>query len=348
MKRIYGVDVLKMMAMLMVVMLHVMERGGVFGACAEDARSLNFACFKVFYSACRCAVDCFVLATGYVMCRHTFKYSRIFKLWAEVVFYAAGMLLVAKCFFPTIEIGYKTVLQAVMPVSFDTYWFFTDYVGLFFCIPFLNRLLASLDKKTSWQMVSFGFVVWSVFASLSGNDIFNLNEGYSLVWFIYLYLVAGTISLHGVPAFVTSLLAAGLFGSSAMMTTVLCFLGDHVNRRWGVFGGCWGSYASPFVLIEAVSLLVICMRLEIKNGTLQRIIAFVAPSVFSVYILHSNPLFREMVQWNGKFAFLGHYPLPLMLAGIFACAALIFVACIGIDCVRRVVARKLRSWLGMQ
>ena len=82
MKRIYGIDVLKMMAMLMVVMSHIMERGGVFAVCAENARSLNFACFKVFYSACRCAVDCFVLATGYVMCRHTFKYSRIFSLFA--------------------------------------------------------------------------------------------------------------------------------------------------------------------------------------------------------------------------------------------------------------------------
>lgn len=339
MKRIYGIDVLKMMAMVMVVMLHVMGSGGVFGVCAENARSFHFAGFKVFYSACMCAVDCFVLATGYVMCRHTFKYGRIFKLWAEVVFYALGMLIVAKCFFPSIEIGYKTVLQAVMPVSFDTYWFFTDYVGLFFCIPFLNRLLAALDKKTSWQMVLVGFVVWSVFASISGGDIFNLNGGYSLIWFIYLYLLAGTISLHGLPAFITPLRAVGLFVCSAMMTTLFCFLGDHISRRWGVFGGGWGSYASPFVLLEAVSLLALCLHLEIKNGMLQRIIAFVAPSIFSVYILHSNPLFREMFQWNGKFAFLGHCPLPLMLAGILGCGALIFVICVGIDSIRRLLMK---------
>lgn len=339
MKRIYGIDVLKVIAMLMVVMLHIMARGGVFGICTENARSLNFACFKLFYSCCMCAVDCFILATGYVMCRRTFKYGRIFKLWTEVVFYTVGMLLVARCFFPRIVIDCKTVFQAVMPVLFDTYWFFTDYVGLFFCIPFLNRLLAALDKKTSWRMVFIGFVVWSVFASISGGDIFNLNGGYSLIWFIYLYLLAGTVSLHGLPAFVTSWRAAGLFICSSMMTTLFAFLGDHINRRWGIFGGRWGSYASPFVLLEAVSLLALCLHLEIRNSALQRFIAFVAPSIFSVYIIHSNPLFREMIQWNGKFAFLGHCPLPLMLAGILGCGILIFVICVGIDCIRRLLVK---------
>jgi len=42
MRRLYGIDLLKIIAMIMVVVLHIMERGGAGGLCTEH--SLAFVC----------------------------------------------------------------------------------------------------------------------------------------------------------------------------------------------------------------------------------------------------------------------------------------------------------------
>ncbi len=67
--RNYGIDALRIVAMMMVLILHLLA-----------------------------SID--VLITGYVCCDGTFRYERVVSLWFQVVFYTWGSLLLALLFFP--------------------------------------------------------------------------------------------------------------------------------------------------------------------------------------------------------------------------------------------------------
>ena len=197
MKREYGIDLLKIVAMLMVVMLHIMGRGGVNEACAQNANSLRNMIEQIAYAFCVPAVDCFVLATGYIMSRHRFRYSRIVKLWCEVVFYTLCMTACAAICCPWVSVGCRDWVTAFFPIAKNSYWFLTMYVALFFSIPYLNHLLNTLPDRDLGIMIVSGFVMFSFYPALVGADLFRLHGGYSYLWFMYLYLVAGCIACRG-------------------------------------------------------------------------------------------------------------------------------------------------------
>ena len=89
--RNYGIDLLKMTSMLMVVFLHLLGGGGILDGLEQ--LSLGYEMMWLLETACYCAVNCFAMATGYIMCRTRFKYSRIIALWLQVVFYTLGITL---------------------------------------------------------------------------------------------------------------------------------------------------------------------------------------------------------------------------------------------------------------
>lgn len=75
---------MKMLAMFMVVILHVLGIGGVLNRCVP--LSLNYEVSGILETCAYCAVNCFALASGFVMVNTKFKYHRIIVLWLQVVF----------------------------------------------------------------------------------------------------------------------------------------------------------------------------------------------------------------------------------------------------------------------
>lgn len=79
-----GVDLLRMVAMWMVVILHILNKGGALGASAplstgrETALLLDMAAY--------CAVDCYGIISGYVGAGHRFRYSGAVALWLRTAF----------------------------------------------------------------------------------------------------------------------------------------------------------------------------------------------------------------------------------------------------------------------
>ena len=95
-----GVDLLRMVAMWMVVILHILNKGGALGASAplsagrETALLLDMAAY--------CAVDCYGMISGYVGAGHRFRYSGAVALWLRTAFYT---LLITAAFAASTETG---------------------------------------------------------------------------------------------------------------------------------------------------------------------------------------------------------------------------------------------------
>ena len=327
--------------MVMVVMLHIMGRGGENDACALDFHSFRYVVEQLLYAFCVPAVDCFVLATGFIMSRHTFKYSRIVKLWGEVVFYSFCMTIVAAAFCPWVPITWRDWVNVFFPVATNRYWFVTMYVALFFTMPFLNHLLTTLAEQDLKIMLASGFVLFSLYPALAGADLFVLHGGYSYLWFAYLYLAAGYIARHREIFNVKSHVLICCIVILPFVSLALQVVNSQCEKYLGMSFGSWGCYSSPEVFAQSIVLLLLFSRISIKSPLIARFVGFVGPSVFSVYVLHSNSVFRKMICWNGRFAPLAELGTLGMVAGIIGFATIIFAACVGLDILRRFVVRSL-------
>ena len=350
MQREYGIDMLKIVAMLFIVADHILLWGG-WGFCAGQL-GVKGHVLELLDAICLCHVNCFVLASGWIMSRLEFKFKRIVKLWLEVWGYSLVFLLIWLCF-PNSRFSMKAVMTNLLPIIRDRYWFFTQYTILFFAMPLLNAAIKNLDLKILSKVLIAGFFCFSLHPFAFKADIFNLKRGYSALWFMYLYLFAGTMSVKGLfqnvkRSILIGLIVFAVIGGVAMLHIRGALLsGIELSFDPNVFR----AYNCPFILLYSVALLLLFSNVNVSSNRARTLIAMVAPSVFAVYVIHSNPLFRGMTNWNvfwGRFLD-GHSTL-VCAVGTISSAMLIFVTCILIDYMRkRIWARvlpKLTSCIG--
>lgn len=79
---------------------------------------------------------------------------------------------------------------------FNEYWFMRVYFYLILCVPFLNKLINSLQKKEYKQLILLGIVLMVIPASIPGIALFNSDSGNGILWFIMLYLTGAYLQKY--------------------------------------------------------------------------------------------------------------------------------------------------------
>ena len=343
--RNYGIDVLRILSMLFVVVLHVLGHGGILKS------ELSFAKFSLVWFLeilAYPAVNCFVLISGYVGCREHPFYPRLrnfLSLFFTVLFYSVAITALFRIFAPE-HLEAKAMVRSFLPIITEQYWFFTAYFGLFLLSPFLNMLVCTSARRDA---VLF-FTVFALFSMISAyEDIFSLGKGYSLIWFILLYLAGGFIKKYRFEE-----LFSGrrwlLFAFAALLITwsvkvcpwlsAIPFLKNHMGRIV--------AYTSPTVVVMAVGLLCAFSRAR-GFAALAAPITFLSTSAFSVYLIHDHALVRSFVI-SHLHEFTAGFTAPRLLLFILAAVAAIFTCCILIDKVRICLFRflgvhRLSAWI---
>ena len=79
-ERNWGIDMFRIVSMLLVVTLHVMGQGGVL----SYSKGINNNFAWLFEVGAYCAVNCYALISGYVGVKSKFKYSNImYSMWIK-------------------------------------------------------------------------------------------------------------------------------------------------------------------------------------------------------------------------------------------------------------------------
>lgn len=147
-----GVDMLRIIATFMVLILHILGQGGLLAAL--PSYSIRYKAAWLIEVACYCAVNCYGLISGYVGVNSRFSYSNILRTWLQVAFYTVGAAVVLHFFMPNI-VTIATIKQAFSPVTTSKYWYYTAYFCMSFFMPAMNHLLNTFPKKTA---LALGFV----------------------------------------------------------------------------------------------------------------------------------------------------------------------------------------------
>lgn len=197
-KRKYGIDLLRIIAMVLVVVLHILGQGGIL--IEAEKNEIKFAVVWLLEIVAYCAVNCYALISGFVYFSEEnkqVKLSKYIKLWLQVEFYSVLITLYFWQFYPNL-VNKKQLVKSFFPILSEQYWYFSAYTGVYFIIPWLNKIIQGLKEKELKTLV-FCVLIFSSYiigANLFKVDLFGLKGGYSFLWLAILYVIGGYIKKH--------------------------------------------------------------------------------------------------------------------------------------------------------
>lgn len=333
----FGIGALRMLAMYLVVLTHVLGNGGILEATAPMSRQHLAAWFLEI--AAYCTVNCYALISGYVGITAKYKYQNIAILWLRTVFYTVSITLLFSIFIPD-AVTLKDWIKALFPVTGAYYWYFTSYFALFFFLPLLNT---AINKTTSGQLkaVVIGLIlIFSCLQTLSGKEVFSTSS--NVWWLMILYIVGGYIGKYGL--FKKSR-PGKLFLGYLLMTSFTWLWKITVEAGIFPFLKFYGenyliSHTSPTMLAAGIFLLLTFERLNTSPWA-NKIISFFAPMAFSVYLIHAHPFV-----WNyllsKRFTGYASLPVPLEIILILLTTLAIYIVCSLIDLIRISFFRRIK------
>lgn len=281
--RNYGIDALRIYAMFLVVILHVLGHGGVL----DSLTGISKYAAKALDVFAVCAVDIYAIVSGFVGFSNNpkaIKTSKFLTIWTQVFTYSFVITLCA-FFIKSQAVGIKNLIRTAFPIATNQYWYFSSYIVVLLLSPWLNKLFAMLSNKDFTKLAATLFGTFSVFTLIANRiqeaDSFLLNWGYSALWLIILYAIGAWIKKCDITNKISAKTAWLTLGVSFAATCIIKALPDPFRI------GSISFYTSPTILLIAMAYVIVFAKWQPKEKT-AKIIGFFAPAAFGVYLIHDN------------------------------------------------------------
>lgn len=279
-----SLDLLRIIAMMMVLILHTNLFGGFLKIESKDAYGFLITLYEHISIV---AVDVFVIISAWFFRTKETSFTKVVTLFWIILFWTVVMSMVAVLLGETITL--KDIVKSI-PFIGRAYDFCGGYIIMYLCSPYLNKMLDNISKKQQTLFAIGSFILFSCFSPVTSSHYLLINGGYSFVWFIILYIITAWIkSLEKIFSkrfFLCAYIICSLGGAVAMFFNIP-LLGDL-------------EYNNPIVTISAFSLFLMFAQLRIKNPIVVKFVTFFAPLAFGVFLIHANFIFER---WYQQFQF---------------------------------------------
>lgn len=301
-KRQPNFELLRIVAMFMIIALHYLVKGNVAVPYSESRSMVNYAAWLV-EAFCIVAVDCYVLLSGYFLVESEWKPGRAASLLCQVLFYSLLVPVAMICIgmLSWHDLTLYDWLGFLFPIGTEHYWFATAYLFLYLFVPFLAAGVRKLEKKTLQRAIVLLILFFSAEKTILPVSFATDRYGYDYGWFLCLFLIAAYLRLYGIRW-----LEAKKHGLWLYVFMCLClFAVSAVSGLLGEKAEAFSYYAEmPYTynhllcLLGAVGLFMAFAKLHIREGRAAGIIRRIAPYTFGVYLLHEHLLIRyEWMNW---------------------------------------------------
>ena len=318
-----GIDILRILAMFLVCALHCDERG-MYDHVENNV--LSQSVHMLWHNFSYMGVNLFMLITGYCCANTQWRFSRYVTLYLQVAFYSTGYILLM-LLLPLMnsEQIWETVRNRCLSIPFaGGYWYFTTYTGLFFLIPFLNKLIHALSNK---QFKSLAAALILVFSLLNtGSHSFISQGGQNLIWMIVCYLLGAYIQSANIPG--NAIKWFILFVISLVISTTINHFIPALNR----------DYTALFFIFSCICIFISLTRIHIRSKALNNLLASIAPLSFGVYLFHDHPLLYSFVS---RFALRIAYALDFSWISWVLAPCAIYIIGTSVDWLRARLFRNL-------
>lgn len=280
MERSLNFELLRIVAMFMVVMLHVNLFGGLLAGYDSQENPYSFLISHFFESLCIIAVNLYVMISGYFLSVsiHPFKVKKLLHIILITVFWS-WFIGGSACVFLRANIN-DFIYNGIFPILSGRYWFVTNYVLIYFLSDYYNKVLQVLNKREHFLLILFLGLFFIITPILW--DPVGMKNGYSLYWFSYLYIVASFIRKYNTSFNIKRLSFIWLF--ILLLQVTMAYLLDRLSVN---SNSVLLSYNSIFVFINTLCCFLLFKSFNITKG--KTLIQFFSPLTFGIYLIHINP-----------------------------------------------------------
>ena len=309
--------------MLLIVAHHYVVNSGLTlpeGPIAASPNSWRSMFLLLFGAWGKTGINCFVMITGYFMCKSHITAKKFAKLFFEVMFYRIVLYLVF------LLSGYEkfsliSCAKTMIPIWNLDKNFTSCFLVFFLCIPFLNKLITSLDEKGHIRLLcltSFSYIVLGTIHTVTFNYV---------TWFCVVYFIASYIRLYPKQIFSNNTLVFILLVLSIVVSVASIVIGNRFNRYY-IFVTDSNSFLPT---VTGVFAFLFFKNLKIKKN---RIINLIAASTFGVLLIHANSDTMRQWLWKDTIDCVGHYNAHMMPLYAICSVLAVFIICVVIDIVR--------------
>ncbi|TCD54161.1 acyltransferase [Alloscardovia theropitheci] len=319
--RNWHIELLRIFSMFCIVATHYFA-GSNFPIHSDPSRShtLMANAYTALTMSGQVGVTIFVLISAYFLSasKSNFAFSsvwRIIKLWSQVFTYSVLIFIVFALLeythvYPTGWISKHNALMAVLPITFNEYWFATGFVVVLALSPVLNLIV---DHTTQRQLcVVLCVLIYITFIWKFINPAFGyFNDGLYLgtIYLIGAYIRRYQDSLPRINFWVSIIITIAMYVLISLGTWAL------TNNlaglpQWGGYPGnlfTAGPGASPILsVIAGVAIFISAIQWSNQHpishmSWIGKATLALTPGVFGIYLIHENPFVKEIL-WTHVFS----------------------------------------------
>ncbi|MGN0620904.1 MAG: acyltransferase family protein [Porcipelethomonas sp.] len=327
-KRDSSIELFRIITMMIIVASHYVINFGLMDKICENPLSPNSIFLLLFGWGGKTGINCFVMITGYFMCKSNITVKKFLKLLLEYEFYKiVGYIIFLSTGY--IDFSIKGVIKELIPIYNIGTTFTKSYLLFFLFIPFLNILINGMNEKQHISLIGLCLLIYTVFSTF-----FMANAVFSYVsWFMIIYFISSYIRIYPKDLFNNN----KIWGSAALLSVLASWLsviaGAFVSEKLDKY--LYFYFVNDSNKIMAV-VTAICAFMFFKNLKLKynRIINTIAASSFGVLLIHANSDAMRNWLWRDVFDNVRAYDSHLLILHAFASVIIVYAVCTVIDLCR--------------
>ncbi|MBQ7576896.1 MAG: acyltransferase [Synergistaceae bacterium] len=277
--------------------------------------------------------DIFILISGYFLAKsHEAKPMRLLNLWLRIFFYSVTFFLIF-----TISglepFSIKTMLQCILPVVKNQWWFMTAYFVIYIFHPYINIFLRAMSHDEYKKFLITLVLCWCIIPT-----VFKSYYQERFVTLVCLYFIAGYIRLwaddFGSKKFIW--LGFGSIAINYLSIVTFDLLGVKIPYFVGQTYFLCGMMG-PFTVFGTVSLLIGFKHLHIHS----RLLNLTASAVLGVYLIHMNRFVWPFIRENCKALIFSVHDSPYLIPCTILAIFLVYISCTVIEIMRSKIFKTL-------
>ncbi len=349
--RMANLELLRCVAMMMVVVLHYLGKGEILADLSGgEIGGVGLAAW-LMEAFCIVAVNVYMLISGYFLSTSSFKPTRLLSLYLQVWVYSAavGLLAAATGIYPGEEFSIHYLLTLILPVTMGHYWFMTTYIFLYLLLPLFGMAVRNMTRGQMRTALFLLLFVFCILKSVLPARLETDGQGYDCLWYLCVFLTAAYIRRFGISLLqrrgvclcLYVLGCLGVFGELMALRYLYLRTGslEHIMKVPIEY-----NHILPF--LAAVGLFGMFLRLPVPRG-LGAAVNRIAPYTLGVYLLHENMGVRY--QWQKWLGAEGIGGAPELVIRTVAAVVCVFTAGILADMARAFLVKGFhRLFLGFK
>ena len=328
-----NIELYRIIVMLLIVMHHYVVNSGLLDEMFKTPLAPESIFLYLFGMWGKTGIDCFVLITGYFMCKSSISLYKFVKLLLQIELYNVLFYCVF-LYTGYITLSFSNIIQVINPIPSVNTGFISCFLLFYLFIPFLNILLNNLSKSQHLLLVILCLGIYTMLGTVPWISV-TLNY---ITWFCILYVVASYIRLYGIWRSEDKM----FWGGASLVLIIISVLSVLMMLSWGISSGVRLDWSLVmFFVSDSNKLLAFLVSIStfmfIKNIHIRQSkwINTIASCTFGVLLIHANSDAMRQWLWKDTCDNVGMFYSSMIYVHALCIPIIVFIACTIIDFCRQ-------------